>query len=105
MFWSSGKRQHWPPKSKEIPPNIGRYLSFNSNHPPHVKRGLIQSLHNKASTICQERQDLVKEISSLRNDLQFDGYLKVSLARSLIPRVTEQKLLGSVYVPYVKAVS
>jgi hypothetical protein len=45
--------------------HIRRYLNFNSNHPPHVKRGLIQSLHNRASTICQERQDLVKEIGSL----------------------------------------
>jgi hypothetical protein len=35
--------------------HTGRYLTFNSNHPPQMKRGLIQSLHNRASTICQER--------------------------------------------------
>jgi hypothetical protein len=29
------------------PTHIVRYLKFKSNHPPHVKRGLFQSLHNK----------------------------------------------------------
>jgi hypothetical protein len=56
------------------PTHRGRYLSFNSNHPQHVKRGLIQSLHSRASTMHQERQDLVKEISTLRSDLQLNGY-------------------------------
>jgi hypothetical protein len=27
------------------PTHTGRYLNINSNHPPHVKRGLIQSLY------------------------------------------------------------
>jgi hypothetical protein len=36
------------------PTHNGRYLNFKSNHPPHLKRGLRQSLHNRASTICQE---------------------------------------------------
>jgi hypothetical protein len=36
------------------PTHAGRYLNFRSNHPLHMKRGLIQSLHNRASTICQE---------------------------------------------------
>jgi hypothetical protein len=71
------------------PTHTGRYLSFYSNHPPHVKRSLIHSLHNRASTICQERQDLVKGISSLRSDLQFNGYPQgfIDSTRSLIPRV------------------
>jgi hypothetical protein len=30
------------------------YISFKYNHPSHVRRGLIQSLHSTASTICQE---------------------------------------------------
>jgi hypothetical protein len=42
------------------PTHTGRYLNLKSNHLPHVKRGLIQRLHNRASTIRQEQQDLVK---------------------------------------------
>jgi hypothetical protein len=56
------------------PTHTGRYLNFNSNHPPHVKRGLIQSLHKRASIICQEHQDLCDEIRGLRHDLQLNGY-------------------------------
>jgi hypothetical protein len=38
--------------------HTGRYLNFNSNHPPHVKRGIVHCLHDRATTICQDRQDL-----------------------------------------------
>jgi hypothetical protein len=34
--------------------NIACYLNCVPNHPPHVKRGIIQSLHNAASTMYQE---------------------------------------------------
>jgi hypothetical protein len=39
-----------------------------------VERGLIQSLHNRASTIRQEGQDLFIENSSLTRDVQLNGY-------------------------------
>jgi hypothetical protein len=45
------------------PTHTGRYFNFKYNHPLHVKRSLIQGLHNRASTICQERQDLFNGIS------------------------------------------
>jgi hypothetical protein len=51
------------------PTHPGQYLNFNSNHPPHVKRGTIHSLHDRASTICQERQDPLVEVNNLRSDL------------------------------------
>jgi hypothetical protein len=56
------------------PTHTGRYLNFNSDHPPHVKRGIIHSLNDRASTICQERQDLLVEANNLRRDLQLNGY-------------------------------
>jgi hypothetical protein len=90
--------------------HTGRSLNFNSNNPPHAKRGLIQSLHNRTSTICQERQDLVKEISILGSDLQLNGYpqgfIDSVINSKVIGRLNkEQKPLGSVYIPYVKGVS
>jgi hypothetical protein len=92
------------------PTHTGQYLNFNSNHPPHVKRGLIQSLHNRASTIRQERQDLFNEISSLGCDLQLNSYPQVFIDSvvnsngSSQPKKVE-KPQGSVYIPYVKDVS
>jgi hypothetical protein len=110
MFWSSRNRQNWPPKSTGNAPHTGQHLNSNSNHPPHVKRGLIQSIHNRTSALCQEQQDLVIEISNLRRDFQLNGY-----PQSSVDSVTnfkgsshlnkEQKPLGSVYIPYVKGVS
>jgi hypothetical protein len=92
------------------PTHTVRYLSFSSNHPPRVKRGLFQSLHSRASTICQERQDLVKEISNLRSDLKLNGYPQsfinsVINSKGISRLNEEQKPLGSVYIPYVKGVS
>jgi hypothetical protein len=36
------------------PTHTGCYLNFHLNHPPHVKRGIIRSLYNRATIICQE---------------------------------------------------
>jgi hypothetical protein len=92
------------------PTHTGLYLIFTSNHPPHMKRGLIQSIRNRASTIYQERQDLFNEIDSLRLDLQLKGYPQgfvdsatSSKGRSYLNK--EQKPLGCVSIPYVKGVS
>jgi hypothetical protein len=67
--------------------HAGWYLKLKFNHLPHVKRSLVQSLHNRASTICQE-QDLFNEISSLRSDLHLSGYPQVSRTQLLIPKLS-----------------
>jgi hypothetical protein len=91
------------------PTHIGQYLNFKFNHPTHVKRGLIQTLHNTASTICQERQALVKGINILRHDLQLNGYPKgfidsiINSKGSSHPNKKE-KPLGSVYISYMMGV-
>jgi hypothetical protein len=56
------KRRHWPPKSTIKPTHTGWYLNFDSKHPPHMKRSDSEGLHNTASTICQEQQDLKSAI-------------------------------------------
>jgi hypothetical protein len=92
------------------PTHTGRYLNLKFNHLLHVKRGLIQCPHSRASTICQEQQDLFNEISSLRHDLQINEYPQGfidsvinSNGRSFPNK--EEKPLGSVYIPCVKGVS
>jgi hypothetical protein len=51
--------------------HTGSYLNFEFNH---VKRGIIRSLHDRASTIRQERQALFIEIDNPRRDLQLNDY-------------------------------
>jgi hypothetical protein len=67
------------------PTYTSQYLNFRSNHPPHVKRGPIQSLYNRTSTTCQERQDLFIEIRTCDVISSSMVAPKVSLTRLLIP--------------------
>jgi uncharacterized protein (UPF0335 family) len=54
--------------------HTGRYLHFNSNHPPHVKRGVVHSFINRAITLCTEKQEYAKEVVKIRQDLAMNGY-------------------------------
>jgi hypothetical protein len=72
-----------------------------------MKKGLIQSLHKRASTICQEHEGLCNEISSLKGYLQLKSYpqgfidsIIKSKGNSSRPN-KEVKPLGSVHIPYV----
>lgn len=53
--------------------HTAHYFTFQANQ-LHVKKGIIRSFSIRASTICQEQQDLVKEIDNLRCDLQLNVY-------------------------------
>jgi hypothetical protein len=78
------------------PAHTGRYLNFNSNHPPQVKRGIIHKLLDRASTICQDRQERFLEINTLKRDLQLNGYSEVSSTPLLDLRIesTRKKRLS-----------
>jgi hypothetical protein len=60
-------------KVSRKPAHTGQQLNFKTNQPLHVKRRLIQSLHNRASIIHQ-KQHLFNKLSNLRHDLQVNGY-------------------------------
>jgi hypothetical protein len=92
------------------PIHTGQYLNFKSNHKPHVKRGLIQSLYNRASTTSKEGHNLFNEISNLRCDLQLNCYPQNFIDSVINSKGSsrlnkEEKPLGSVYIPYVKGFS
>jgi hypothetical protein len=75
-----------------------------------MKRGLVQSLHKRASTICQEQEDLYSEISSLRCDLQLSGYPQgfidsVINSKGSSHLKKEEQPLRPVFIPYVEGVS
>jgi hypothetical protein len=60
-------------KSSENPPN----------HPPHLKRALIQSLHERTSNICNDAKICVMEL--VASD--------VILSLMVIPKVSSTRLL------------
>jgi hypothetical protein len=85
------------------PTHTGKYFNFKSNQLSHVKRGLIQSLRNRASTTWQVWQGLFNKIRCLRCDLQVNGYPQgftdsvMDSKGSSCPN-KEERPLGSVYV-------
>jgi hypothetical protein len=90
--------------------SLDTLVSFNSKHLLHVRRGLIHGLHKIVSTMCQERQDLCNAISSLRYDLQLNGYPRGFIDSVLNLMGTsnsskEVKPLDTVYILHVKGIS
>jgi hypothetical protein len=69
------------------PNHTGRYLNFKFNHIPHVRKGIIQSLQIAASTISQERQDLLMKLAICDGTFSSMVIRKVSLIQLLIPRI------------------
>jgi hypothetical protein len=79
------------------PTHTGRYLSFNSNYALLVKRGLVQSLHKRASAVCQEHQDLASYAI-----FSWTVVPEVSLTGILTRRVA---VFRTMYITYVNDVS
>jgi hypothetical protein len=59
------------------PTHTGRYLHFDSNHPVHVKRGVVESLVNRANVLCQNEQDLKAEMYTVRKGLLSNASLSL----------------------------
>jgi len=57
------------------PTPSGHYLNYSSNHPLHMKMGVIHSLCIRATIIWQEKQGLTEEMDSFNRDLQCSNYL------------------------------
>jgi hypothetical protein len=88
-----------------------RYLNCQSNHPPHVKRGVVQSLYHSGTAICQEQQVRSDEIVTLQHALQLNvspiGFI-ISVSkksRRSIPLKNELQPLGLMSVPHIRGFS
>ena len=56
------------------PTHTDRYLDFQSHHPPHVKRGLVRCLYDRARAIASTQDNLQKEEHHLSEVLRSNGY-------------------------------
>ena len=84
-----------------------RYLHKNSNHHPSQKRGVIKSLFDRATRIC-EPQYLEEELQHINTALQANGYSSSEINRVLHPRRSgpkeEIRSVSTTYLPYIKNV-
>jgi hypothetical protein len=90
--------------------HTGCYLHFKSNHPHHVKRGVVQSLINRAKVICQDQKDLDNEIKHIRHDLMLNeyplGFINSIMKKSRSNRSSaDTTYQGTAIIPYVKGIS
>jgi hypothetical protein len=89
---------------------VYRKPTHTAYHPPQVKRGIIHSLLDRATTICQGKQERLLEINTLKRDLQLNGYFEgfinsVIISKDRRHQKGEDKPLGTIYIPYVKGIS
>ena len=62
-----------------------RYLHFRSNHPAHVKSGLIKRLFNRAETITLSHSNLNDERKHLCKVLNIKGYPRCFISNATAP--------------------
>ena len=56
------------------PAHTGRYLNFQSNRPPHVKRGVLEGLYHRATVTCQGQQVGSDVIVTVKHDIHLKDY-------------------------------
>jgi len=79
-----------------------------------MKRGIIGTLCNRATIMCQEKQDITEEIDNLKQDLLLSDYpYTLSAQFSALPWKSAiefshpknlEKPISSVLLPYVEGV-
>ena len=89
-----------------------RYLHFNSHHSPHVKRGLIKCLSNRASSIVKDSTQLTKEHTHLSKVLRLNGYPKAFIDSTISThthtrdrQTDDRQPVGTVSIPYISGIS
>ena len=56
------------------PTHTDCYLGFQSHHPPHVKRGLVRCMYDRACAIASKQDNLQKEEDHFSMVLRSNGY-------------------------------
>ena len=104
----NGKLSH---KVYRKPTHTDRYLNKASNHHPGQKRGVIKTLANRATRICEPKY-LEEELKHLETALENNGYAPQEIKRALRPRAmnkpknTEESIPKvRAFLPYIKNVT
>jgi uncharacterized protein (UPF0335 family) len=92
------------------PTHTGQYLHFKSDHPQHVKRGVVRSLIDRAKVICQNQKDFNKEVKIIKHDLTLNGYPQRVIDSVMKSRKNNNPSTGKVpqstgEIPYVRGIS
>ena len=56
------------------PTHTQQYINWNSNHPKNLLLGVLKGLIHRAHKLCDLREDLLEELTLLRNVFINNGY-------------------------------
>ena len=91
------------------PTHIGQYQHFESNHPPHVKKGMIQNRCKRL--ICYNKQNNLPKLDVIKTDLLSNWYPEKVTESVSTRNVQHRKQKCSdkparmVPIPYIKRLS
>ncbi|KAG5895901.1 hypothetical protein JTB14_000513 [Gonioctena quinquepunctata] len=90
--------------------HTGQYLSYCSNHPSSTKRGIVRTLVERATHICNDVESLDAELNHIREDLHRNVYPKKLLEEVLkqlrrTKTSEEQQQSTVICLPYIRGVS
>jgi len=54
--------------------HTNQYLHFSSNHQTTIKRSIIQTLYNRAKTICSSQDTFTEEVKNIKTALESNSY-------------------------------
>jgi hypothetical protein len=85
-------------------------LRSKSNHPNHVKWGVVHSLISPAKVIYQDQKDFSKEIKNMRHDLLLNEYPQEFVHSITKPSRSNHPSSDTIHqdtviIPYVKGIS
>ena len=93
------------------PTHTKRYLNFGSNHPGHLKRGLVRCLFVRAQEVTLDNKNLSKARKHLHEVLNANGYPKRFISSATAParnssqREQDWEPKVTITIPYVAVVS
>ncbi|XP_074032616.1 uncharacterized protein [Leptinotarsa decemlineata] len=79
----------WETSVYRKPTRTGQYLNQKSNHHQSTKRGIINTLLDRAFGLCYTKEGLEKELGIIKNDLQRNDYSRVMVEQALARRRQE----------------
>jgi hypothetical protein len=79
------------------PTHAGCYLHFKSNHPHHVKRGVVHSLISRVKVIYQDQKGFNKEIKNIGHDVMLNEYPKEFVDSVMKPSKSSHPSSDTIY--------
>ena len=91
------------------PTHTGRYLSFQSNHPPSAKRSVIAALMNRKAYITTGESATEAEDIRIRSELATNHYpssfIEHAINNKNNPKTTSEEHVATAIIPYCQGTS